>query len=97
MASLPTPPGFEIDPKADIVVRSIDRFDFPFRRLFLSAASPVFEDMLEHIDGLAGEKNAQGLPIMQVEERKDELELFLRFIHRDLARPKLIDLSNVDM
>ena len=81
---------------SDVVLRSSDGCEFPCRKLFLSAASPVFEDMFEGDKTLSTDlKSHDGIPIVSMAETANELEMFLRFTHRELGRPRDLSFDSV--
>ncbi|KAL7412915.1 hypothetical protein BDY24DRAFT_81947 [Mrakia frigida] len=94
--SPPPPPVVESfstffnDPKADILLRSVDGLLFATRRAYLVAASSVFEDMFEIPqpveDGAGRRKHGQEapgtLPVVEMSEKGEDLEIFFRWIHR---------------
>jgi hypothetical protein len=96
-ASTPQPPVVEKfseyfnDPDADILLRSVDGRLFATQRMYLCAASSVFEDMFKVPQPIENDEMApkEGqaapgvLPIVEMAEEGDELEPFLRWIHRD--------------
>lgn len=84
-------PLFDDDPdgKADIVLRSIDGVHFAVCRASLAAASTVFDDMLEipqppkkrqKMQSQSGGLSVERDDVVQLEERSQPLEIFLRHI-----------------
>lgn len=72
------------DPDADVYLRSSDNILFAFPKFYLQASSQVFEDCLKCPLPLQPGEGAirDGLPVIQLEESSNELELLLRYIHR---------------
>lgn len=87
------------DPKADIIIRSVDNVDFRTHRLILSLASPVFEDMFglpqspTNEGGTAGEMK-DGLHVVCLSESSELVHLILSFSHPRCA-PKVEDLGQI--
>ena len=81
--------AFFKDPQADVVLRSTDKISFATRRLFLIAASSAFEGMFDVPQPTAVELSAKtdtpwgALSVVEMSETAEELEPFLRWIHRD--------------
>lgn len=71
---------FPLSEKATIILRSSDGTLFATKKFFLEAASPVFEDILEI--GAEGKKR-DGKPLVRLDETANDLEPFLRLLHRD--------------
>lgn len=79
------------DPQADVILRSVDGALFATRRAYLIGPSSVLEDMFAVpqpvTDKEATSKDGQAapgiLPVVQMSETGPELEVFLRWIHRD--------------
>lgn len=81
---------FVPDPKADLLLKSSDGVTFPIRRVFLQASSDVFEDMLSAgADDKTERDKKTGLPIIKLEDKASELDIFLRFIDKDQSRRNL--------
>jgi hypothetical protein len=79
--------AFVVDPKADIILKSSDGTSFPVRRLYLQAASEVFEEMLSSgSDDKAEKDKGTGLPVVTLQDSAKELDVFLRYIDRDQDR-----------
>lgn len=78
-------------PDADVILRSVDGCLFATRRAFLVAASAVFDDMFsipqpsEEDSRLMkdGQAAPDALDVVHMGETGNELEPFLRWIHRD--------------
>ncbi|KAG1860621.1 hypothetical protein DFJ58DRAFT_701066 [Suillus subalutaceus] len=66
-------------PKADIILRSLDRVDFRIFKLFLSLASPFFETMFELPHPAVGTND--GLSVIPMQEDSKTLDTFLRFCY----------------
>lgn len=91
--SFPTPATrasivFVADPAADLILKSSDGVWFPIRRVFLQAASEVFDGMLSTGTGSnADAKDPKtGLVVVQLDDKAAELDILLRFIDRDQSR-----------
>jgi len=74
------------DPKADIVLRSNDGVDFLACRLYLEAASEVFEGMFSVASGNVGKMDSMGRPTLEIDEKAEVLDVLLRFNVRDQIR-----------
>ena len=86
--SLMAPYDFDA-PDADAILRSSDGKEFRVHRLILSLSSPVFQGMfsLPRITGSSPE-----LPIIDVPERSDILQLFLQYLY-PRSPPRVTDIS----
>ncbi|KAL7415313.1 hypothetical protein BDY24DRAFT_382521 [Mrakia frigida] len=84
---------FPIYDEADLVVRSCDGILFATRKVFLRAASSVLDDVLSM--GREGEKR-DGRAMLQLSEKGEEIEPFLRIVQRDDGENKFtLDLKNL--
>lgn len=78
---------FVADPNADIIVVSSDGVQFLVRKLYLQAASDVFDGMVSAGAGDSSEKDDRtGLPVVKLDDKASELDIFLRFIDKDQSR-----------
>lgn len=95
----PLDPVFR-DASNDIVLRSADGQSYPFRRLYLKAASAVFEDMFAAAGGADDDgprkKAAGGLPIVQLADQGVDLERLLLFVHPHAVSPDLWKLEEIE-
>ncbi|KAL5513340.1 hypothetical protein ACEPAH_3739 [Sanghuangporus vaninii] len=68
---------------ADVILRSCDGFDFYVTKVFLVMASPIFKDMflLPQPTQSTGRIEALNLPVVDIAERGNVTDAFLRFIY----------------
>ena len=79
--------AFVADPKADIVLKSADGTSFPIRKVHLQSSCDVFDGMLSAGSDDKAEKDKKtGLPVIKLDDKTSELDIFLRFIDRDQKR-----------
>lgn len=77
---------FVPEAKADVILQSSDGYTFPVRQLSLQAASDVFEEVFASFaDGFATDEET-GFPLVTVQDKAIDLDLFLRFVVRDQDR-----------
>jgi hypothetical protein len=86
------------DPRNDVVIRSSDGKLFPFRRLWLEVASPVFESMFKVGRGNdAGAQPSHGqLPVVDVSEDGALVEMFLVYAHPQEDGPPAQSVEELD-
>ena len=100
MSAPPAPPSVHPDfddSKADITLISSDKLaSFNVRRYQLQAASQTFHDMVDAVDAGPPKKRSRDEKIsMDLAETAVELELFLRFVVRDVVRPKSLAMGQI--
>lgn len=95
----PTCPTFVKNPKADIILRSADHFDFYARKSLLSYASSVFEDMFGMplpVDAQDGDEIKAGRRVILLTEDSQILERMLLFCYPRNVSVDLVGIQDVE-
>jgi len=88
-------PDFQ-NPQADLVLLSSNETRFLVRQVYLESGAEIFDDMFQALrSNKEGQKTDKetGFALIKLEEDKAALALFLRFLVRDVARPKTLELE----
>ena len=91
-------PTFFTTEDGDIVLRaspgSGPNHDFPVHRLILSLASPVFKDMFSFAQP-SDQSEQLGVPVVDLPDSPEVLDVILRFIYPGVEPPKFTDLTTL--
>ena len=96
VASEDTPLGH---PEADVIIRSSDDIEFRMFKLDLGRSSPVFAGMIASLPPAlsdASESDADVLPSIRVDEKRDQLNIFLPFCKFGV-RPTLTSFDEISL
>lgn len=89
--------AFVPDPKADVILKSSDSHFFPIRRSSLQSCSDVFDGMFASLSDAEAEKGpTTGLPLVRLDDKGTDLDVFLRFVIRDQV-PRGLDGSKISL